>query len=183
MSDNEVMFKVRDGEVGKLGVLFERYHEKLYGFFIRYTGKRDVSEDLVQDVFFRVLKYRHTFRGEAPFTVWMYQLARNASADYFRKWKNESPMTEHTQERESDEPLPSEQMLEQEEHRLLRLAMSKLSEEKREVLVMSRFQELKYEEIGKILDCPVGTVKARVHYALKDLRDEYIKLAGVDVQL
>ncbi|HEX9829790.1 MAG TPA: RNA polymerase sigma factor [Bacteroidota bacterium] len=182
MTDNELMFQVRDGDVGKLGVLFERYHGKLYGFFVRHTSKREVSEDLVQDVFFRVLKYRHTFRGEAPFTVWMYQLARNASADYFRKWKNETPMTERTEEQQSDDPLPSERVQEQEEHRLLKSAMLKLSEDKREVLVMSRFQDLKYEEIGKILDCPVGTVKARVHYALKDLRDEYMKLTGADVK-
>ncbi|MCI0707436.1 MAG: RNA polymerase sigma factor [Ignavibacteriae bacterium] len=181
MTDNELMFKVRDGEVGKLGTLFERYHEKLYGFFVRHTGKKEISEDLVQEVFFRVLKYRHTFRGEAPFTVWMYQLARNASADYFRKWKNESPMTEYTEEQQSDDLLPHEQVQEQEEHRLLKLALLKLSDEKREVLVMSRFQELKYEEIGKILDCPVGTVKARVHYALRDLRDEYMKLVGAEV--
>ena len=182
MTDNELMFQVRDGDVGKLGVLYERYHGKLYGFFVRHTSKREVSEDLVQDVFFRVLKYRHTFRGEAPFTVWMYQLARNASADYFRKWKHETPMTEGIEEQQSDDLLPSERVQEQEEHRLLKAAMSKLSEDKREVLVMSRFQDLKYEEIGKILDCPVGTVKARVHYALKDLRDEYMKLTGADVQ-
>ena len=182
MTDNELMFQVRDGDVGKLGVLFERYHEKLYGFFVRHTNKREVSEDLVQDVFFRMLKYRHTFRGEAPFTVWMYQLARNASADYFRKWKNETPMAEGTEEQQSYDSLPSEQVQEQEEHRLLKAALSRLSEEKREVLVMSRFQGLKHEEIGKILDCPVGTVKARVHYALKELRDEYMKLSGAEAR-
>ncbi|HEY4611888.1 MAG TPA: RNA polymerase sigma factor [Bacteroidota bacterium] len=182
MTDNELMFQVRDGNVGKLGQLFERYHEKLYGFFVRHTGKRETSEDLVQDVFFRILKYRQTFRGEAPFTVWMYQLARNASADYFRKWKHETPMTEGTEERQSDDLLPSERVQEQEEHRLLKQALARLSDEKREVLILSRYQELKYEEIGRILDCPVGTVKARVHYALKDLRDEYMKLTGADVR-
>ena len=176
------MFQVRDGNVGKLGILFERYHEKLYGFFVRHTGKREISEDLVQDVFLRVLKYRHTYRGEAPFTVWMYQMARNASVDYFRKWKRETPMDGAVEEEQSEDPSPSEQVLEQEEHRLLKRALARLSNEKREVLILSRFQDLKYEEIGKILDCPVGTVKARVHYALKELRDEYMKLTGVDLK-
>lgn len=182
MTDNEVMFQVRDGDVGKLGTLFERYHERLFSFFVRHTGKRELSEDLVQDVFFRILKYRHTFRGEAPFPVWMYQLARHASADYFRKWKSETPMDEAVDEKPDDDLLPSERLQQQEEHLLLTRALSKLSDEKREVLILSRFQEMKYEEIGAILGCPVGTVKARVHYALKDLRDEYMKLTTTGIE-
>ncbi|HET9131995.1 MAG TPA: RNA polymerase sigma factor, partial [Terriglobia bacterium] len=93
-TDIELMLAVRDGVVSTLGILFERYHERLYNFFVRHTNRRDASEDLVQDVFFRMLKYRHTYRGDAPFTVWMYQLARNASADYFKKWRQEMPMAE-----------------------------------------------------------------------------------------
>lgn len=182
MTDNELMFQVRDGDVGKLGTLFMRHHEKLFGFFVRHTGRRELSEDLVQDVFFRVMKYRHTFRGEAPFAIWMYRLARNASADYFRKWKHETPMDDSAEQMPSDDLLPSDQLQQQEEHRLLTVALSKLSEEKREVLILSRFQGMKYEEIGAILECPVGTVKARVHYALKDLRDEYMKLTKTSVE-
>ncbi len=63
-----------------------------------------------------------------------------------------------------------------EKSELLKKALALLPAEKREVLVLSRYQELKYEEIGAILNCPVGTVKARVHRALKDLKREYQKL-------
>ena len=175
-SDNELMLSVRDGHLRDLGVLFERYHERLYNFFVRHTSRRDASEDLVQDVFFRMLKYRHTFRGDAPFTVWMYQMARNASADYFRKWRLETPMDERVEERRDTDPTPSEARETTEEHEMLSRALAALTEEKREVLVLSRFQGMKYEEIGRILQCPVGTVKARVHFALKDLRDEYERL-------
>lgn len=166
------MLRVRDGEVAILGTLFERYNMKLFSFFVRHTGRRDASEDLVQDVFFRMLKYRHTYRGEAPFTVWMYQLARNASADHFRKWKQEVAIDPNAEEKDTD-PIPSEAYQQSEEHEMIRKALGRLSPDKREVLILSRFQDLKYEEIGKILECPVGTVKARVHFALKDLRDEY----------
>ena len=170
------MFSVRDGHLSDLGVLFERHHERLYNFFAKHTRRRDASEDLVQDVFFRMLKYRHTYRGDAPFTVWMYQLARNASADYFRKWKQESPMDEQIEQYRDTNPDQSEVHETADEHEFLQQALGALSENKREVLVLSRFQGLKYEEIGKILDCPVGTVKARVHFALRDLRDEYVRL-------
>ena len=175
------MCAVRDGVVSDLGVLFERYHERLYNYFVRHTSRRDASEDLVQDVFFRMLKYRHTYRGDAPFTVWMYQLARNASADYFKKWKRESPMDEEMEEQLDTGPNPSEASEQAEEHELLKRALAGISEEKREVLILSRFQDLKYEEISTILDCPVGTIKARVHFALKDLRDEYMKLTSAKV--
>jgi len=175
-SDNELMLQVRDGDVGRLGVLYERHCTKLLNFFARHTNRPDVSEDLVQDVFLRIIKYRHTFRSEAPFAAWMYQLARNVSADYFRKWK-EQPLDEGYAERQPDtDPGPSESLQLREEHEMLKQALGQLSPEKREVLILSRFQELKYEDIGKILDCPVGTVKARVHFALKDLRKEYMKL-------
>ncbi len=175
-TDIELMFAVRDGEVSNLGELFERYHERLYNYFVRHTSKRDASQDLVQDVFFRMLKYRHTYRGDAPFTVWMYQLAKNASADYFKKWKQESATDEDIEQRRDASPNPSEASEQTEEHELLKRALANISEEKREVLILSRFQEMKYEDIGKILNCPVGTIKARVHYALRDLRDEYMKL-------
>ena len=172
------MERVRDGDVKMLGELFERHAEKLHGFFSRHTSRHGVSDDLVQDVFFRMLKYRHTYRGDAPFTVWMYQLARNASADYFRKRKNEFPTEEIPEDRHERAEGADERMEQREQTRLLREALNRIEPAKREMLLLSRYQELKYDEIGKILDCPVGTVKARVHFALKDLREEYFKLSG-----
>lgn len=172
------MSHVRDGNVKLLGELYERYSEKLFGFFVRLTNRRDTGEDLVQDVFFRILKYRHTYRGDAPFTVWMYQLARNAANDHFRKWKKEYPVAEISEEHHGIEIGSDEILNRKEDSRLLQQALNRIDPEKREVLVLSRFQDLKYEQIGEILQCPVGTVKARVHYALKDLREEYFKLTG-----
>ena len=171
------MLQVRDGDISKLGILFERHHVKLYNFLVRLTNRRDTSEDMVQDVFVRIMKYGQSFRGEAPFTVWMYQLARNAAADHFRKWKNEIRSDGVTDERVDEEPTAGDNLVKAEQSDLLKRAMALLSAEKREVLILSRYQELKYEEIGAILDCPVGTVKARVHRALQDLKREYEKLS------
>lgn len=170
------MLQVKDGDVGKLGILFERHHGKLYGFLVRLTNRRETSEDLVQEVFFRILRYRSTFRGDAPFTAWMYQLGRNVISDYFRKLKEVAPLSEA--EASADPESSPAHLLEQiEQHDLLHLALSRLSLEKREVLVLSRFQGMKYEEIGRVLQCPVGTVKAKVHFALKELREIYLGLS------
>jgi RNA polymerase sigma-70 factor (ECF subfamily) len=171
------MLKVRDGEVGKLGILFERHHIALYNYFVKLTGKPQASEDLVQEVFLRMLKYRQGYRGESPFTVWMYRIARNAWVDHSKKFKREVAFDEEAHDLVSDDPTPSEHLEETQETAQIRLALSKLPAEKREVLVLSRYQNMKYEEIAELLGCAVGTVKARVHRAIKDLREVFLELS------
>src|SRR3977135_1377557 len=83
------MQAVRDGDLGGLAILFERHHRSLFNYFVRINGNRDLSEDLVQDVFFRMLKYRKTYRPEHSFTAWMYHIARNTHVDSMRKRKSE----------------------------------------------------------------------------------------------
>lgn len=175
-SDNSLMEQVRAGEVSQLGLLFERRHAALYNFFLRSCGDRAASEDLVQEVFLRILRYRHTFRGESKFSVWMYSIARNTFADHYRKRRRERPLTEREEHYAHPDPLALENLAEQDEHALLHQALARLTPEKREALVLSRFQELKYEEIAEMLGCPVGTIKARVHWALKDLRENFLEL-------
>ena len=75
------MLAVRTGDAGQLGRLFERHHVTLFEFLYRTTGDRTGAEDLVQDVFVRILKYRHTYRDGSSFVTWMYRIARNARAD------------------------------------------------------------------------------------------------------
>jgi RNA polymerase sigma-70 factor (ECF subfamily) len=176
--DEGLMLAVRDGDVGKLGALFDRYHGMLFDFFTRLTGNRSAAEDLVQDVFFRILKYRKTYRDDSHFKTWMFHIARNARIDYFKKHRAEVLFPEEGIEVESRSPYPSHELEMKQQTALLQMAMYKLPEEKREVLVLARYQELKYEEIADLLGCEVGTVKVRVHRALKELRDVYLKLTG-----
>src|SRR5882672_2401578 len=88
------MREVRDGEAGSLSILFERHHRPLFNYFVHINGNRDLSEDLVQDVFVRMLKYRRTYQPERPFTAWMYQIARNAHVDTIGKRKFEVALGE-----------------------------------------------------------------------------------------
>jgi RNA polymerase sigma-70 factor (ECF subfamily) len=172
------MLKVRDGDVGKLGVLFERYHGMLLNFFVRMTGNRHISEDLVQDVFFRMLKYRHTYREQSNFVTWMYKIARHVRFDDLRKRKREVLLEEKDLDHPSHDPVPGENLEKHQEIRILKGALDRLPAEKREVLVLSRFQLLKYDEIAEILGCETGTVKVRVYRAIRELRDTFFELAG-----
>jgi RNA polymerase sigma-70 factor (ECF subfamily) len=177
-SDNELMEDVRDGQVEKLAVLFERYQTMLYNFFLRLTGNRAVSEDLVQEVFMRVLKYRAGYMGESRFNVWLFQIARNAHVDHLRKQKGTLPIEEQFAEPPSREPLPGAAYEADREAELVRRALDRLPVQKREILVLFRFQNLKLREIAELLGIQVGTVKAQVHRALKDLSRIYLELQG-----
>lgn len=180
LSDNELMLRVRDGETARLGMLFERHHKKLFNFFLRTIGKRQVAEDLVQEVFVRMLKYRHTFRGDGGFGPWMFRMARNVRADHFRK-KGRSPMTDtdiDTVEQSDERPLPSQVAEATESMELLQAAMARLPVEKRELLVMARYEMLRHDEIASVVGCKVGTVKVRVHRAVKELSGIYQQLAS-----
>jgi RNA polymerase sigma factor (sigma-70 family) len=170
--DEDVMLQVRDGEVHMLGVLFDRYQAPLFNFYSKMTQDRTVSEDLVQEVFFRILRYRQTYRPGTTFRTWMYQIARNTRIDQVRKVRSESPL--------ATEPIAPARVADsaerQQEAQLLQRALMQLPEDKREVLILSRFQELKYEEIARLLGCETGAVKVRVHRALQQLREVYLVL-------
>ena len=157
------MLQVRNGEVEMLGVLFDRYQAPLYNFYTKMIQDRGASEDLVQEVFLRILRYRQTYRPGTVFRTWMYQIARNTRLDQVRKTRPEGPFV--------SEPIaPASRADSAQQHQeaaLLQHALMQLPEDKREILVLSRFQELKYDEIARLLGCEVGAVKVRVHRALR----------------
>jgi RNA polymerase sigma factor (sigma-70 family) len=172
--DEDVMLQVRNGEVEMLGVLFDRYQAPLFNFYSKMTQDRTVSEDLVQEVFLRILRYRQTYRPNTTFRTWMYQIARNTRFDQVRKTHPETPF--------ASEPVAptslTDSAQQQQEAALLQSALMRLPEDKRELLVLSRFQELKYDEIARLLGCEVGAVKVRVHRALQQLRQIFLQLEG-----
>src|ERR1700726_3749001 len=89
ITDDALMRCVRDGDVQALAPLFDRHHAALLNFYLRTTGNRASSEDLVQDVFVRILKYRRTYRAGSRFLTWMYHIARHARLDFQRKRRGE----------------------------------------------------------------------------------------------
>jgi RNA polymerase sigma-70 factor (ECF subfamily) len=178
LTDEVLMLAVRDGDVGRLGELFERYHSSLFDFFCRMNGNRIAADDLVQDVFFRILKYRKTYRDDSHFTTWMFHIARNARIDYFKKHRGEVMLPDEGFEVPSRAPYPSQVLQQEQETAMLKSAMAGLAEEKRELLILARYQEMKYEQIAELFDIEVGTVKVRIHRAVKELRELFLKISG-----
>ena len=183
ISDNAIMIKVKSGDLASLGILFERYNKILFGFFFRITSNRDVSEDLVQITFERILKYRKQFRGEGKFYTWMYSISRNVLADHFKRNKRRGISVELNEHHENLGSLhdndDSEWM--EEKHLVLKLAMEKLDEEKRELLILSRYQGLKYKEIAELMESTEGAIRIKIFRALNDLRKIYQKLEKTEL--
>lgn len=172
------MVAVQAGDVSRLGLLFERHHRALFKFFLRLTGQTQASEDLVQDVFVRMLKYRATYQPGSQFRTWMYTLARNAHIDRYHGRSRDIAMADDAPEPVSRQPMIVETLERDEQKALLRRALAQLSPDKRELLVLSRFQGLKYEEIATMLGIEVGAVKVRVFRAVRALRVIFEELSG-----
>lgn len=182
-SDHELMLSVRDGQIARLGVLFERHHGPLFGFFVRLTGQRTLSEDLVQQVFYRILKYRHTYRDEGKFSAWMYHLGRKVVADHYRRNRTGETVeqSESDLERIPDENVDSgEQAARNDDLALMQKAFAELPLDQREILTLHRFQHLPHSDIARLLDCSVGAAKVRLHRAVNALRDTYFHLRRHD---
>lgn len=177
LADNVLMLKVKAGDLDRMGLLFERYHRKLYGFLFHMTYKKEAAEDMVQHVFYKMLKYRHTFTGEGEFVHWMYSIARNELKDNVKKNKkygqydNIDELSEHI----GGGSIPDEQLEKKQAKQELHRAMGHLSEDHREVLTLSRFQELKHQEVAQILNITEGAVKVRVHRAMQELKNIFEK--------
>jgi RNA polymerase sigma factor (sigma-70 family) len=163
------MLAVREGDVGRLGLLFERHHAGLFDFFSRTLGDRPAAEDLVQEVFIRILKYRRTYRDDGRFQTWMFHIARNVRNDHVRKRRPDqlTPDMPEPAVTGTDQAAAVENA---EDLERLRRALLRLPDDRRELVVLARYRGMTHEEIGAVLRVEPGTVRVRLHRALKELR-------------
>jgi RNA polymerase sigma factor (sigma-70 family) len=171
------MLKVKAGDLDKMGLLFQRHHRALFGFFYHMTRHRQASEDMMQQVFYRMLRSRHTFTAEGEFRTWMYHIARNVMKDHLKKIRRQPVMSDvdGLEERLVAGVRTDEQIERKLEIKALHRALTQLSPESREVLILGRLQQLRYEEIARVLEISVGAVKVRMHRAVNQLKKMYIQ--------
>jgi RNA polymerase sigma-70 factor (ECF subfamily) len=176
-SDQDLMLEVSRGDVRSLATLFDRHHRKLFAFFVRMTASREASEDLVQEVFLRILRYRASYRPDGSFRTWMYQIARNVRTDHLARRVKDEAVGEPV------EVLPEAAVgpvnfSRRQEVRILEKALERLPDEKREIILLARFEGLSHEEIGSIIGCETATVRVRVFRAVAELREIFFGLTG-----
>jgi len=166
-TDEKLMLDVKNGDLDALAPLFEKYNVQLYNFFLRLCKCKATSEDLTQNVFQRIIKYRNSFKTHSRFRPWVYQIARNELASHFRGHPQKA-------EFEKVEDIPEEETeLTAVQDKTLFHALKQLSKEEQQIIELSRFQGLKYKEISAIIGNSESAVKVKVHRAIQKLRKHY----------
>jgi len=174
LSDEKIMDRVKQGNLTELSVLFERYHVKLYNYFLKLTFDKTISQDLTQNLFYRVLKYRQSFKTDHSFKSWIYQMARNVHIDHVKHQKRTTDRVQSVENYDANIPEHSDNFSEEEFRRLDR-ALLKLNPDQLKIIVLSRYQGLNYEEISRINNSTVGAIKVQMHRAMKQLKEIYFK--------
>ncbi len=171
-SDEQLLAAVRNGNEAAMGALFARHHRAVHALSVRLIHDRDLADDIAQEVFVRVWRYGGSFRGRSTFRTWLYRLTYNACNDLRRRDARREVSGTHDAAAAS----PSDELTDR--RILLESAFRRLSPEQRAVLVLSRFHDLGYEEIGQILDCSPGAARVRLHRAMNELRQLCFALEG-----
>ena len=174
ITDEILMQNVKNGELSEMSVLFERYHLRIYNFFFRLTYDMDVSQDLTQNLFYRMIKYKNSYKKEYSVKSWIFQIARNLHADYCKEAKRSEELFMKT-DKYIVEPADETEGYHEDDYDRLEKAMSDLSIEQKEIIILSRFQGMKYEEISEITNQSVGAIKVAMYRAIKQLRGIYFK--------
>ena len=175
--DHDIMLSVREGDIQKLGLLFNKYSKELFNYFQFQIKDRPKSEDLLQNVFFNILKYRRTYKDGADFKAWMYTIARNEKNKYFKskKVKTIDMDFEHSNGENNN---PENDLEHKMEINHLHMALNAISPDNRELIILSRFNGLRYKQISEIMGCKVGTIKVRMYRAIQELRNQFAKITG-----
>lgn len=176
LTDEKIMYQVKDGHLPELRQLFDRYSLPVYNFFLKLTVDADASEDLTQTLFYRIIRYRHTFNAHTgSFKSWMYQMARNLHADHCRQKMRLAEMIKTVHDYPED-VAENDRSFKEKDFEKLNEALSGLGPVDRELIVLSRYEGLKYAEIARMKNMSLSAVKVQIHRALKDLKEIYFKL-------
>jgi len=165
------------GDENALASLIKRHQSKIYGFIYSKTGDRDVSEDIFQDTFIKVIKTlkSNSYNEEGKFLPWVMRIAHNLIVDYFRKNKK-MPMFRETEEfsifsiMTDNNPNIEAQMITNQVENDLQKLIDELPNDQKEVLVMRIYQDLSFKEISELTGVSINTALGRMRYALMNLR-------------
>ncbi|MBV8878349.1 MAG: sigma-70 family RNA polymerase sigma factor [Planctomycetaceae bacterium] len=181
--DAALLLALKDGDAAAFSELVDRHQRSLINFFYHLCWDRQTAEDCAQEVFLRVYSHRDTYEPQAKFTTFLFRIARNLWIDRVRSVAvhgKPASLDGRSDARDGRSlgdcvagrtPNPVEILAKEEQQAALQRAIDRLPEEQKAVVVLSEIQGLKYQDIGAILDVPVGTVKSRMHTAMEKLKE------------
>ncbi len=176
--DAELMLRVKEGDEGSFELLLEKYRHSVVSYLYRMVQNQGVAEELAQEVFFRVYRSRATYEPTAKFTTWLFRIATHLALNSIRDHK---PERSHESLDAGDDDARTIQVVDRrknkeqellEEARLeeVRRAVAELPEKQRAAVLMHKYQEMDYVQIGAVLGCSVSAVKSLLFRAYESLR-------------
>ncbi|WP_246942279.1 RNA polymerase sigma factor SigX [Bacillus pinisoli] len=155
--------------------LYDKYHQDLFQFLFYMVRNREQAEDLVQEVYIKVLKAYERFEGKSSEKTWLFSIARHVAIDHFRKqkgWKQRLLETFdwNTQQVKDHQPLPEEIALQNDEIKLMYQCLDQVTVDQRAVIILRFMQSLSITETAEALDWTESKVKTTQHRALKTLK-------------
>jgi len=179
--DAELVQAFKNGDTSALDLLIIRYKGPLYAYLIRLSRDRDAADDLLQEVFIRVIKKLSGYGEQEKFSAWLFTVAHHAAMDHFRSGsrRREDSLDAAGEDRlplsdtlASPEPGPDGILEGVERSGAIQAVFDRLSSEQREVFLMRHYSGLPFKEIADILGVPIGTVLARMSRAMAKMRAE-----------
>jgi RNA polymerase sigma-70 factor, ECF subfamily len=168
--DEELAIMLRNGDKKAFAELYDRYSRRLLNFVYRIISDRDKSQDILQEVFLKLIEKPGLFNSEKKFSTWIYTIAMNICRNEFRRAARFDSLEPEYDDiggeyREYD-------FDKAEFNRILDDELNQMDLNHRSVFIMRYKEELSIKEIAEILECPEGTVKSRLHYTLKNLSEK-----------
>ncbi|MFL6576585.1 MAG: RNA polymerase sigma factor [Povalibacter sp.] len=186
VTDEQLIQWVADGDASCLGTLFERHHRGVYRYCLQMTRSKAMSEDLVQEVFIRLLKHASSFRAEGSCKAWIFNIARNVTFDHLRKASTD--VEPDQQGEEVNEQLVDHRSAEQvvaghQNLQLVERALAEIPATAREVIWLGRFVFDDYEELARALGCTASTARVRMHRAMETLHSTFLRMNGAPIDV
>jgi RNA polymerase sigma-70 factor (ECF subfamily) len=180
-TDNQLMKLLTAKDKIALKELYRRYEMQVFNFLLRYTGRRGIAQELIQDTFTRLWFAAHTFDAKrGNFKGWLYTIALNLARNEMSKkeytYQFLAPDEVHNYRQVEDDPQTKGPVdaLEQKEMQIsVNNALGKLQPHLREVIIMKNYRHLKFREIAQVTDTPESTLKARYHKAISELKKHF----------
>ncbi len=169
-SNPELMELYKDGDMNAFEIIYSRYAGKLYNFFLKFTGDAETSKDLLQETFYKIHKARKSYYNGFALSTWIFTIAKNVLKDKFKKQNKVIPLENITEPTSNPEDTIEKEELE----KAVQNALNLLPEDEKIIIILSKYENMKYKEIAKILKTTTGAVKVKAHRAYKTLR-EYLK--------
>jgi RNA polymerase sigma factor (sigma-70 family) len=185
VSDEQLIQWVADGDASCLGTLFERHHRGVYQYCLQLTRIPAVSEDLVQDVFLKLLQKAASYRGEGSCKAWIFNIARNVTFDYLRRADRRvtSDEDEENAARLVDHRSTEQVAAGQQNLRLVARALAEIPAAAREVIWLGRFVFEDYDDLARALGCTASAARVRMHRAMQQLNSTFTRMNGVPIDV